>query len=312
MVPSPSSPACPLCGAADHVPVKQFADGVLVARCASCGFVHTPRPHPEPHSVLAPASVEELETFYGPVLQGERPHYRRDVFRRYLDILEPHAGGRRLLDVGCAHGFFGREARGRGFQVTGVEPHPGMAEFARRHNGLDVLTGRLDEVALGQRVFDVVTFTDSLEYMPDPVGAVGKVTEHLQPGGIVFIKVPNGRASWVRHRLGRAGGLLGGGEAFGPSMRVSHFDEESLPRLAAAAGLDPVEVGTPPPIHSPSPSARRQGWREVAPRWHEGLMERLVRRGVHAAGVMQRAVRGRNDLGQSLYVVARRKPLPEK
>jgi hypothetical protein len=44
-----------------------------------------------------------------------------------------------------------------------------MAEFAENALGLRVLRGRLDEVDLGSEAWDVVTFTDSLEYVPDPV-----------------------------------------------------------------------------------------------------------------------------------------------
>lgn len=297
---------CPLCGASDYEGLKRFDDGVEVGRCAGCGLLYTPLRHVSPEKVLAPTTVEALRNVFAPILRGERSHNRARNFREYLGIVARHAPGRRLLDVGCAHGFLGREARGAGFTVTGVEPNAGMAAFAAEVNGLEILEGTLESVDLASRTFDAVTFTDSLEYVPDPVGALRKVAEHLAARGIVFLKVPNGRSFLLRHRLARFGVRGGGGEPFSPSRRVVHYTRQTLAAVAEAAGLEPIEAGEPRPVHSPPRHCRGETWVEVEPRWHEALAERAARAALHHIGRLESALLRRNDLSPSLYVVARR------
>lgn len=298
----PSHLPCPLCRHTDFAPVRRFDDGVVVGRCLACGLLYTPRVHPEPSTVLAPTTVDELRREFAPILEGRRHHNRRRAFLAYLDVLERHAPGRRLLDVGCAHGFFGRAAMDRGWTVTGVEPNHGMARFAREVNGLAVREGTLDSVDLGDGVFDAVSFTDVLEYIPDPLEALRTVAGRLAPGGVVFLKVPNARSFVLRQRVGF---VPGGGEPFSPSRRVVHYTDASLPRLVRTAGLEVVDAGAAHPIHSPRKEDQGARWQELEPRWYEMPVQRAVRRLLDVAGRVEAAVAGRNDLSPALYVVGR-------
>lgn len=307
MIPDTTYPPvpCPLCGGEAYTPLKRFSDGVVVARCLGCGLLHAAERHPAPETVLAPGDLEGLRERYRAVLDGTAHHYRRDHYRAYLDVLARHTPGPRLLDVGCAHGFLGREARARGFTVSGVEPHPGMAAFAREENGMDVLAGTIADVDLGERRFDAVTFTDSFEYVPHPVEALRKIGAHLAPGGVVFAKVPNGLNALLRHRLERMG-IGGGAGAFSPSRRVTHYTTETLTRTFEAAGFTVVETGFPRPIHSPTRAAEREGRAEIPLRPWEALPSRAVRTLLQVAGRAEAAVAsGRNHLAQSIYVVGR-------
>ncbi len=298
--------SCPLCGCDGTDELKTFPDGVVVGRCRTCGMIYTPRRHPSPQAVLGPAEMEELRSAYAPVLTGERVHYRRDNFREYLRILTPHVPGRRLLDVGCAHGFFAREARAAGFDVTGIEPHPAMAAFAERENGVRVLPGRIEDVALEDRSFDAATFTDALEYVPAPLEALAKVRAALVPGGILFVKVPNAEYFLLRLALERRGLSFGRGQAFSPSERVAHFTPRTLGALVEKAGFETVRRGWPRPVHTRI-AARETAWREIAPRWWEGLGQRLLRSVLDRAGRLEAVVTGGANHGSNaLFALARR------
>ena len=78
----------------------------------------------------------------------------------------------RLLDVGCAAGYFLDEARRSGWDVAGVD----VSEWARRQArdlfGLEVL-GSLEAAAEHRPGgFDAVTLFQVLEHMPDPRSAL--------------------------------------------------------------------------------------------------------------------------------------------
>jgi len=298
---------CLLCGAREYSEIKRFPDeGVVVGRCRSCGLLYTPRRHTAPESLLAGASVEELRILYRPILEGRKRHFRASNFRDYLRIIESRTQGRRLLDVGCAHGFFPALARSRGWQVLAVEPSRAMSRVAREFLGLDVLEGRLDEVALDGRTFDAISFTDSAEYLPEPRRDLGRAIGHLAPGGVIFMKVPNGDYFRLRHALENLVGRPLGEEAFSPPQRVGHYTLATLRRLAEALGLVVIETRSCAPVHSPVWWPLTGLWLEMEGPWMLGLGPRLVRRGLHALGRLEETVTGRNHLSPSIYLLARR------
>src|SRR5262249_36404199 len=66
-----------------------------------------------------PAYFRDADSGYGDYLSAENSH-RRMAARRLRWIGRYQAPGR-LLDVGCAAGFFIDEARQRGWEVAGIE-----------------------------------------------------------------------------------------------------------------------------------------------------------------------------------------------
>ncbi len=102
---------------------------------------------------------------------------------------------RKILDVGCNYGRFGEALKIRQVaEVWGIEPNVQAA---------DVAATRLDRVIakkfrpgldLPTASFDLITFNDSLEHMPDPNEALALAFSLLKPGGMLLCTVPN-----VRH-----------------------------------------------------------------------------------------------------------------
>ncbi len=304
----PVEQACLLCRSNSYRPVKVFPDGVLVGECQSCGLLYTPRRHPLPEGLLSGMDLEGLRTLYRPIVDGRCRHFRQRSYDEYLAIIARHAPGRRLLDVGCAHGFFLRTARTRGWTVTGIEPSEPMAAFARQELGLDVHHGRLDQVDLGDGVWDAVSFTDSAEYLTRPLDDLGRIVSHLAPSGVLFMKVPNGSYFLMRHRFERwlAFGAPGR-DAFSPSQRVAHYTAATLRRLAEAIGLHVIGLHSIAPVDSSCWSRCTGLPLEVEAPWFFDVIPRLLRRTLHVAGSVEMAVLGdANHLSPSLHLIARR------
>jgi SAM-dependent methyltransferase len=310
MIPFPGvvPQVCILCQQSAYTRLKQFSDGVVVGRCVGCGLLYTPFRHPEPEGLLTGNDINDLKVLSRPIVDGTKRHYRSQSFAEYLVQIEKHAPGRRLLDVGCAQGFFLAAARARGYEVVGIEPSRPVALFAREALGLTILEGRLCDVDLGDRQWDVVTFTDSLEYLPDPLEGLRKIVAHLAPRGIVFLKVPNGDYFLLRNvmeqRLGRGVGL---DEAFGPSRRVVHYTGLTLDRLVELGGLKRLDSGICRPIHSP-PWVQWTGLAlEMQPPGFAGWSLHLARRGLHAFSRAEMMFfPARNHFAQALFLVAAR------
>lgn len=254
--------ACPLCSEHDHTTLKEFSDGVTVARCEACGMIYTPVQHEAPHDLFRTATSASVETEGSPWVDDPDRHPRSASFEWYLDVVGCHRpGAKTLLDVGCAHGFLGHAASRRGFDVVVVEPSSAHADFVARTFGFEVHNAPVGEVDLGTRKFDLITLTDALEYVIDPVATVSRLARHLSDTGVFFAKVPNARYFMLRHALESWRGPCGHPEvgAFSPSRRIAHYDETSLSRLCASAGIRVVESGPALPIFGSGTRAGLKG-----------------------------------------------------
>ena len=151
---------------------------------------------------------------------------------------------RRVLDVGCAHGYLAGALRGQGCRVFGVERDAGDAERAREHCER-VVEADLDVPGWSRDLADVrfesIVFSDVLEHLRDPASVLREALTLLDPAfGTVIASVPNVAHVSVRLEL-----LLGSfrSEATGilDATHLHFFTRDSLQHLLAANGLE-VEV----------------------------------------------------------------------
>jgi len=171
--------------------------------------------------------------------------------RLTLDLLSDLSGlrddrplpGLRLLDVGCAYGWFLLEARRAGCAGTGIEPDPEIAEAARRE-GLDVRTGYFPEAVDPAETFDVIAFNDVLEHLADLDGVLEACRTSLRPHGLLVVSAPSSegvlyRTALVLARLGARAPLGRLWQEGFPSPHLSYFSRAGLDRLMAKHGFHP-------------------------------------------------------------------------
>jgi len=161
---------------------------------------------------------------------GEEQNHRANAAVR-VRLLERYESPGRLLDVGCAAGFFLDEARRRGWQVQGVELSGEMAAYARAQLKLDVWQGSFDDAALEPGTFDVITMWDYLEHSVDPAGDLQRSAALLRPGGV--LAVSTGDAASIAARVfGRRWHLLT------PRHHNFLFTRASLEKAFRRAGFE--------------------------------------------------------------------------
>ncbi len=101
-----------------------------------------------------------------------------------------------LLDVGSGLGVFPFRMKEAGWICTALDPDPQAAVHAREVVGVQAVTG--DFMLSGSDclgMFDVITFNKVLEHVEDPVAMLMKASRHLNPGGFVYVEVPDGEAA---------------------------------------------------------------------------------------------------------------------
>jgi SAM-dependent methyltransferase len=161
----------------------------------------------------------------------------RREFASTVDFIHRHSPGGRLLDVGCAYGFFLQEAK-RYYDVSGIEIAQDAAAYCRQQ-GLHVLAGVADEPTLAQLgMMDVIVLLDVIEHLPSPQETLALCARHLNPGGIIVITTgdfasPYAKLAGARWRL------------MTPPQHLWYFTRASVERMARSLGLRMESFGHP-------------------------------------------------------------------
>lgn len=151
------------------------------------------------------------------------------IVRRHVTL----GSASEVLDVGCGAGSFLLKMRAlHGAQVTGVD----FKDLASRpgFEQIDFRCGVFHDQTFGSKRFDLITMWHFLEHDYDPLRALARACDLLQPDGRLVIEVP--RLDSVTFRL--YGNRWPGLQA--PQHTVL-FTRQSLLRSIAQARLEVVE-----------------------------------------------------------------------
>lgn len=231
--------ACGLCGGTRRE--LEFTDGPFsVVTCSDCDLTYV-TPRLVDHSLIeqvydegywsSNAAKDRGYTDY----RADAPLYLR-TYRKRLSVVRRHfARPGRVLDVGCAAGYFLSVMQEEGWDVTGLEPSDAIRpQAAERLGAGNVLGGLLGEVDLPPGHFDLITFWDVIEHIPDVVGALRTARALLAPGGKLLIETQNVAS--------RAAKLLGPAwQHYKHAEHIYHFHPGTLRRLMDQAGFEILE-----------------------------------------------------------------------
>ena len=174
--------------------------------------------------------------------------------------LNPPAGtSPTLLDVGCGHGWF-LKATSPHFTGLGIEPDARVAEMATAQ-GVQVRRGFFPDVLEANARFDVISFNDVMEHIPNVNAAFDACVQHLKPGGRILVNSPARtgvlyRISKLMNRLGMRGSFERMWQKGFPSPHVHYFDDDSIRAIGQRAGLMLEKTSTLPLISTSGLYAR--------------------------------------------------------
>jgi 2-polyprenyl-3-methyl-5-hydroxy-6-metoxy-1,4-benzoquinol methylase len=229
---------CNLCGSSDARPFCP-ENGRGLVQCQNCGLVYvSTRPDPnELYALYGEAYFHNDDSAmvgYTDYVRDEA-NIRRTANRR-LHYLERFVPPGRMLDVGCAAGFFLDEARKRGWQVQGLDISAYAAQYSKERFGLDVRQGSLIDLDYPQSTFDLITLWDVIEHVPDPKAYIQRVAALLRTGGVFSLATPDVASlpakltgkRWMGYKLA--------------DEHVYYFSAKTLSQMLNEAGFEVVNV----------------------------------------------------------------------
>jgi SAM-dependent methyltransferase len=219
---------CPACNRPTEHQFLYTKNSCAIVKCSACGLGRAR------YEEFAPNDFYSADYFSGGRTDGYAD-YRgaeailRREFSHSLKFIRAYQAGGRLLEIGCAYGFFLKEAAAS-YEVAGIEIAEAPARYCREQ-GLHVLTGIAEEcnlAALG--MMDVIVMLDVIEHLPDPRATLRLCRRHLNPGGIIVLTTGDFGSLYAR-LTGPHWRLMT------PPRHLWYFTIESVRRMAHALGL---------------------------------------------------------------------------
>ncbi len=170
----------------------------------------------------------------------------------------------RLLDVGCGPGFF-LEALGSEYEAFGLEWSCSAVEMARKL-GFQVVEDCFPHHPFTTGEFDIVTFHNVLDHLPEPMQALRAARDLLKPGGVLMLSLVN-FGSPAAQLYGPGFRLLGANHLY-------YFTPTTLRRALRFTGFRLLQINYP---YFGTEFAHPLGhsWRFLADWWALRVMRKL-------------------------------------
>jgi len=241
---------CPLCNGTKQKLIYSERGVLNIVKCLSCNLIYVSPRLKSPDKIYhgdAKIYFEEAKLiFFGKAKHHRDPNYLRDI-----KMIKKYKPSGRFLDIGTNMGFFLRLAAKGNWDLWGVEPSPSLSEIARKYFNLNVKTAYLEEAGFQSNSFDVISMIDVFEHITNPATILKEINRILKPGGILFIKVPNGLFNLLKFRLAKFAGRLKNYDIFDSYEHVVHYSENSLEKMLAKYGFSVISKNVGSPIQLP-------------------------------------------------------------
>lgn len=229
---------CPICRAGDFSLYLE-SRGLHIVRCSVCKLVYSRNVYDDDFDQQHYTSGTSDAWNFHKKLQVNPTYSKVERLRSqyYIQLCNRYISSstRQWLDIGCGSGGILVAAVEDGWLSIGIEPNPTWILLARSR-GVEVRQGFFPEMLTLSEHFDCISMLDVLEHVVQPKDFLNKVVNHLAPGGIVFIQVPNLNSLIVQ--------LEGAGNSNFVPGHWGYFDPVSLYNLAKETGFEILTMGT--------------------------------------------------------------------
>jgi SAM-dependent methyltransferase len=224
-----------LCGS-ERSEFERSLNGFNLVRCRPCGFVFV-NPRDADSALAEDYDERDCHALIRLYDRAATPTVLAG-YHGTLDELERLVPGRgRLLDLGCAAGYFFEQAGKRGWQAYGSDIGKWTAEAARARGLTNLYVGRLTDLEFPAGHFDVVHAGAIFEHLTDLRSELAEIRRILRPDGVLHLEVPNYRTLPIL--LGRDDFMLNM-----PPQHINYFTPKTLHTLLTSAGFDQVRVSS--------------------------------------------------------------------
>lgn len=216
-------------------------------RCTECGFIRI-SPVPEQkiiNNLYAKNGMSEKqmenEVFSSPFLTSIKKSLIIKPLINRLHKEFPKINSPTLLDIGCSTGWITSVSKETGFEVTGLEANPYVANYGRKKYGIEILEGFIEDLNT-EKCYYAVTMFHVLEHLADPLKMLGQIYTLLNERGKLLAVVPNAGSLGVK--------IFRKNYNWNVPHHISFFSPETIDRILKDSGfrIFKIEHLISPPI----------------------------------------------------------------
>ncbi|MFA6888322.1 MAG: class I SAM-dependent methyltransferase [Candidatus Woesearchaeota archaeon] len=240
---------CNLCNADDFIIIHKKIDtpleiplhekfsaakGILstdqIVQCKHCSLVYT-NPRIKKEIMLDSCSQGDDEVYVSQE-EGRKKTFQEGI--QWIKNKTHSSGNKKILDVGCAAGFFLSVAQEHNFEPYGVELNAWLADRGRKKFNLNnVVTGTLEKAKFKSDFFDYVTVWDVLEHVPNPMHTLEEINRITKKEGYIIISYPDYGSIFAK--------IFGRRWWFLLSHHIYYFTPKTMKQMLEKAGYTIIE-----------------------------------------------------------------------
>jgi 2-polyprenyl-3-methyl-5-hydroxy-6-metoxy-1,4-benzoquinol methylase len=223
---------CPLCGSTSVRTKYSLDKEHSILFCSQCTLQYlSPQLSDE---ALQQLYSEKYYSSWGIKGQEENESTRQmkmATFSLRMNLIKQFRSSGKVLDIGCATGYFLEVAKEEGFEAYGVEYSAYAAQIAQNKFGVNnIFKGTLEQCNFPSKYFDVIAMSDLIEHVRDPIQTMSKAASLLKNDGVIMIMTPDSN-SLSRFLMGKKWG----------HYKLEHFfylNSTSMKFLASKCSLE--------------------------------------------------------------------------
>ena len=242
---------CKICGVNTKIKYEGLYDNrhgypgkFDLLECPNCGFIQTnPRLNKRQisniYSEYYPRQDIDIESVR---MAGKNMPSMEEVKKKGLigTCYFATKKGEKVLDIGSGVGYSLIRIEALGGEAWGLDPDDNARKIAKKLK-LNFHHGFIDNCPFDKKSFDLITASQVLEHIPDPLKFLKITREFLKPGGRILLSFPNTgalyqkiwRKMWLHWHV---------------PYHLNHFNKKSFKTLVNQSGLKIVKIETVTPI----------------------------------------------------------------
>lgn len=200
-------------------------------KCVSCGFIRAK----DKYFRIQSEDVYSNKYFF----KGEYLDYKKEGpaleknFKNRLELIKKHIPSGKLLEIGCAHGYFLKKAK-KYYSVTGIDVNSQTVKIAKNISRSEVLVGSFLKKKLLAGSFDLVCLFDTIEHLKNPREYLTKINKILSPKGILVIETGDIESFLSKFQKNKW-------RLINPKIHLSYFSKRTLTTILKKTGFKVIK-----------------------------------------------------------------------
>jgi SAM-dependent methyltransferase len=173
--------ACPICGT--ESPRLLHDDRLALYRCPGC-TVHFRLP------IEATSHGDHFTDLDMGAYNNSVKAIRETTYPSLVSTVKTYVPEGTWLDVGCSFGWLLPFVHGAGYATYGIDPSA-SAVTSLSGSPYHITLGAYPAQDGGASPYEVMSFIEVVEHLPDPVTALTHARQDLKPGGVLVVSLPD-------------------------------------------------------------------------------------------------------------------------